>query len=144
LVYQSRLGLSWPSRLFQTVPGAKVDDAQEGSWSRSSEELVLLDNQAFSSGVDVDGTSCLLRRPTAGGCQPSAQSLWFGKVLPCLVAKPFLGVTALMGPHATMFRSGPRVVGPTLSGLITPCGAVPSLDHPYPWVCKLLRWFALL
>jgi hypothetical protein len=50
-------------------------------------------------------------------------SLWFRKVLPYLVAEPFFGgVIALMGPHATTVRLGPKAIGQTLSGLITPCG----------------------
>jgi hypothetical protein len=96
-------------------------------------------------GVDVDGTSYLLHRPTIGGCWPVAQSLWFGKVLPCLVVNPFFGgVPTLTSPHAAAVRSGPRALGPTLSGPITPCGVVLSSDHPYPRVCKLLRRFTLL
>jgi hypothetical protein len=96
-------------------------------------------------GVDVDGTSYPLCRPIMGGRWPSAQSLWFGKILACLVTKPFFGrVTALMDPHATTIRLGPRAPGPTLSGLITLCGEVPSSYKSYPRVCKLLRRLALL
>jgi hypothetical protein len=62
-------------------------------------------------------------------------SLWLGRVLPFLVAKPsFGGVTALIGPHAMTVRLGPRALGPMLPGLITPCGVVLSLHHPYPVV----------
>jgi hypothetical protein len=97
-----------------------VDDAREGSWSRCCEELVFLDYHASLVEVDVDRTSCLLCCPTAGVSWPSAQSLWFGKVLPCLVAKPFLGgVNALTGPHVMTVRLGPRALGPMLFGLIT-------------------------
>jgi hypothetical protein len=89
----------------------------------------------FQVGVDVDGISCPLRHPTACGCWPDALSLWFRKVLPCLVAKPsFGGVTVLMGPHAMTVRPGPRALGPMLPGLITPCGVVLSSHHPYPVV----------
>jgi hypothetical protein len=89
-------------------------------------------------GVVVDGTSCLLRHPTVGGCRPGAQSLWFRKVLPYLVVKPFFGgVTALMGPHVVTVRLELRALGPTLPSLIIPCGVVPSSDHLYPRVCKL-------
>jgi hypothetical protein len=90
------------------------------------------------------GYPCLLRCPTAYGCQPDALSLWFGKVLPCLVAKPsFRGVAALTGPQATTIRLGRRALGPMLPGLITPCGVVLSLHHPYPVAWKLLRRLAL-
>jgi hypothetical protein len=52
-------------------------------------------------GVDADRISCFLRHPTAWGCRLDALSLWFGKLLPCLVAKPsFGGVTTLLDPHA--------------------------------------------
>jgi hypothetical protein len=86
------------------------------SWS----SLIAMPSQV---GVDADGTSCLLCRPTNSGCRPATHSLWFGKVLPYLVAKPFFGgVIALMGPHATTVRLGPKAIGQTLSGLITPCG----------------------
>jgi hypothetical protein len=40
-------------------------------------------------------------------------------------------------------RPGPRVLGSTLSGRITPRGVVPSSDHPYLGMCKLLRRFTL-
>jgi hypothetical protein len=83
-------------------------------------------------GVDADGTSYPLRRPTDCGCQPNALILWFGKVLACLVVEPsFGGITALTGPHATTIRLGPRALGPMPPGLITPCGVVLSLHHPY-------------
>jgi hypothetical protein len=83
--------------------------------------------------VDADWISCPLRRPTACACRTDALSLWFGKVLPCLVAKPsFGGVAALTGPHAMTVRLGPRALEPMPPGLITPCGVVLSLHHPYP------------
>jgi hypothetical protein len=41
-------------------------------------------------------------------------------------------------------RLGPWALGLTLLGLITPYEVVPSSDHPYMRVCKLLRHFALL
>jgi hypothetical protein len=84
-------------------------------------------------GVDADRISCPLHRPTAYGCWPDALSLWFGKVLPCLVAKPsFGGVAALTSPHVATVRLGPRALGPMSHGLITTCGLVLSLHHPYP------------
>jgi hypothetical protein len=59
-------------------------------------------------GVDANGTSYPLRHPTACGCWPDALSLWFGKVLPCFIAKPsFGGVTTLTSPHAATIRLGP-------------------------------------
>jgi hypothetical protein len=54
---------------------------------RSCTYLVAKPSQV---GVDANGMSCPLRRPTGCGCQPDALSLRFGKVLPCLVAKPYL------------------------------------------------------
>jgi hypothetical protein len=96
-------------------------------------------------GVDVDGAFCLLCCPTADGHWPGMQSLGFGKVLSCFVVELFFGrVADLTGPHTMIVRLGHRALGPMLIGLITPCGAVPSSNHPYPRVCKLLRWFALL
>jgi hypothetical protein len=63
----------------------------------------------------------------------------------CLVTKPLLGgVAALAGPHAVTARSGPKAIGPMMSGLITPRGAVLSSDHSYLMMGKLLRRFALL
>jgi hypothetical protein len=83
--------------------------------------------------VDADGTSYPLCCPTAYGCQLHALSLWFGKVLPCLVAKPsFRGVAVLTGPHVVVVRLGPRALGLMPPGLITPCGVVLSLHHHYP------------
>jgi hypothetical protein len=111
-----------------------VDDARQCSWSRCCEELIFLDHQA-----------CLLHRPNASGCQPGTQSLWFGKVLPCLVAKPFFGgVATHMSPQAATVKPGPRALGLTLSDLITPHGLMPSSDHPYPRVCEHLSHFILL
>jgi hypothetical protein len=82
-------------------------------------------------------------------CHPSMSSdhaygvPGFGKVPPSLAPKLFLGeVTALRGLHAMTVRLGPRALGPTLPGLVTLCGVVPSLVHPYPGVCKLLRRLA--
>jgi hypothetical protein len=84
-------------------------------------------------GVDADGISYPLHHPTTYGCWPDALSLWFGKVLPCLVAKPSIGgITALMGPHAVTVSLGPRALGSMLLGLITPCGVVLSSHHLYP------------
>jgi hypothetical protein len=100
--------------------------------------------KSFQMGVDAVRISCLLRRPSTYGCQPDALSLWFEKVLPCLVTKPsFAGVTALMDPHATTVRLGPRAVGPMPPGLITPCGVVLSSHHPYLVAWKLLWQLAL-
>jgi hypothetical protein len=60
------------------------------------------------------------------------EGLWFGKVLPCLVVKPsFGGVAILTGPNVVIVRLGPRSLGPMSPGLITPCGLVLSLHHPY-------------
>jgi hypothetical protein len=60
-------------------------------------------------GVDVDGISYPLCRPTTYKCRSDALSLWFEKVLPCLVVKPsFGGVAALTGPHAVTIRLGPE------------------------------------
>jgi hypothetical protein len=84
-------------------------------------------------GVDTDRISYPLCHPTAYACRHDALSLWFGKVLPCLVAKPsFGGVAILTGPYATTIRLGPRALGPMSSSLITPCGVLLSLHHPYP------------
>jgi hypothetical protein len=84
-------------------------------------------------GVDADRISCPLCCPTACGCRPDALSLWFRKVLPCLVAKPSFGaVAALMGPHVVTVRLGPRAPGPMPPGLITPCGVVLSLHQAFP------------
>jgi hypothetical protein len=55
---------------------------------RSSPYLVAKHSQV---GVDAHGISCPLCHPTACGCQPDVLSLWFGKVLPSLVAKPSEG-----------------------------------------------------
>jgi hypothetical protein len=86
----------------------------------------------FQVGVDADGASYPRRRPTVCGCRPDALSLWFGKVLPCLVAKPSSGVVAaLTGQNVTTVRLEPRALGPMPPGLITPCWVVLSLDHPY-------------
>jgi hypothetical protein len=69
--------------------------------------------------------------------------LGFGKVPPSLAPKLFLvGVDALRGTDTMTVRSGPKALGPTLPGLVTLCGAVPSLVYPYLRVCKLLRWLA--
>jgi hypothetical protein len=57
-------------------------------------------NKSSHVGVDAVRLSYLLHCPTACGCRFDALSLWFGKVLPCLVAEPsFGGVTALTDPH---------------------------------------------
>jgi hypothetical protein len=104
-----------------------VDDVREVLGVGAMRSRSSLIAKPFQVAVDVDGTTYLLRRPTVGGCQPGTQSLWFGKFLPCLAAKPFSGgVATLTGPHATPFRPGPRALGPTLCGLITPCGLVPQ------------------
>jgi hypothetical protein len=97
---------------------------------RSCPYLVAKPSQ---EGVDADGMSCPLRCPTACGCRPDVLSLWFRKDLPCFVVKPsFGGITALAGPHVATVRLGPRAHGPMPPGLITPCGVVLSLHHPYP------------
>jgi hypothetical protein len=54
---------------------------------RSCTHLVAKPSQL---GVDANGMSYPLRHPTACECQPDALSVRFGKVLPCLVAKPYL------------------------------------------------------
>jgi hypothetical protein len=41
-VEEVSLGLPWPSHMFWSIPDAEVDDAQEGSWSRSFMGLDLL------------------------------------------------------------------------------------------------------
>jgi hypothetical protein len=108
---------------------------------RSGPYLVAIPSHV---GVDVDRIAYPLCYPPPVGVG-LVYSLWFWKVLLGLVAKAlFGGVAALMGPHAVTIRLGPGALGPTLSGLIAPCGAVLSSDHPYPRVCQLLRWFALL
>jgi hypothetical protein len=92
-----------------------------------------LDAKPSQVGDVADEISCPLHCPIACGCWSDKLSLWFGKVLPCLVAKPSVGgVAALMGPHAATVKLGPRALGPMLPGLITPCGVVLSSHHPYP------------
>jgi hypothetical protein len=67
-------------------------------------------------------------------------SIGFERVLPCLAAKPFFGgVTTPTGPHSMIVRLGSRVFGLTLLGQMTPCGMVPSFDHPYPRGCVSSR-----
>jgi hypothetical protein len=97
---------------------------------RSYPKLVSKPSQV---GVDADRIPCPLHCPVACGCRPDALSLWFRKVLPCLVAKPsFGGVAALMGPHVMTVRLWPRALGLMPPSLITPCGVVLSLHHTYP------------
>jgi hypothetical protein len=97
---------------------------------RSCPYLVAKPSQV---GVDVEEISCPLRRFTACGCWPDALSLWFGKVLHCMVSKPcFGGIAALTGPHAMTVKLGLRALGPMSPGLITTCGLVLSSHHPYP------------
>jgi hypothetical protein len=100
--------------------------------ARSCPYLVAKSSQVA---VDADGISYPLCYPTACGCQPNELTLWFRKVLPCLVAKPsFGGVAALMGSHPVTVMLGPRALGPMPPGLITLWGVVLSLHHPYPVV----------
>jgi hypothetical protein len=96
---------------------------------RSCPYLVTKHSQV---GVNADEISCPLHRPTTCACRPDALSHWFGKVLPCLGVKlSFRGVAALTGPHVMTIRLGPRALRQMTPGLITPCGVVLSLHHPY-------------
>jgi hypothetical protein len=99
------------------------------------DELSLLFTKSSQVGVDANRISCLLCHPIVFGCQHDELSLWFGKVLPCLVAKPsFGGVAALTDPHAMTVRQGPKALGSMSPSQITPCGVVLSSHHPYPIV----------
>jgi hypothetical protein len=116
-------------REFSTLRQVMLEKVLRVGGVRSCPYLVAKPSRV---GVNVDGISCPLHHPITYGCRPDASSLWFGNVLPCLVAKPFFGgVAALMGPHAVSVRLGPKAIGPMLPGLITSCGMVLSLQYPY-------------
>jgi hypothetical protein len=51
--------LPWPFCLFQSIPGAQVDDAREGSWGHWFMGPDLLSFLVFV-GVDMDGLACPL------------------------------------------------------------------------------------
>jgi hypothetical protein len=95
-------------------------------------------------GVDVDRTSCPLRCPPPVGVNLAYRVFGSGRFFLALSPNHFGAVTALMGPHTITVRPEPKALRATLPGLITPCGVVPSSDHPFPRVCHLLRQFALL